>query len=148
LLAIVQTGIHMNQTKIGNRTVLIAGTTPASQKTVYREAIKQRPKARRNAATMPVAINRNLHGHAALLDPEIAFPRQVRGQAGRGRSGGQTSASCRHFKRPDTSQVNGTTWLTPCSCQIRYIHFVLTSEDGCASFTWVGRAPRSHAPRL
>jgi hypothetical protein len=47
LLAIAQTGITMNQTKIGSRIVLIAGTTPASQKTVHREPIKQRRKARR-----------------------------------------------------------------------------------------------------
>src|SRR5262245_28167704 len=37
-----------------------------------------------NLAAVPVAINRHLHGHPALLDAEIAPPGQVRGQVRRG----------------------------------------------------------------
>ena len=37
----------MNQTKIGNRVVVIAGTAPASKKTGYREPVAQRSTTRR-----------------------------------------------------------------------------------------------------
>ena len=37
----------MNQTKIGNRIVVIAGTAPAKEKPGYRELNEQRPTARR-----------------------------------------------------------------------------------------------------
>jgi len=45
--AIAQTGINMNQTKIGYRMVVIAGTAPANEKTDYREPTGQRPTAQR-----------------------------------------------------------------------------------------------------
>jgi len=37
----------MNQTKIGNRIVVIAGTVPGNEKTDYREPTDRRPKAQR-----------------------------------------------------------------------------------------------------
>jgi len=37
----------MNQTKIGYRMVVIAGTAPANEKTDYREPTGQRPTAQR-----------------------------------------------------------------------------------------------------
>jgi len=37
----------MNQTKIGNRLVLIAGTAPASEKAAYREPTTRRATSRR-----------------------------------------------------------------------------------------------------
>jgi len=45
--AIAQTGTAMNQTKLSNRVVVIAGTAPANEKPGYREPTEQRPTARR-----------------------------------------------------------------------------------------------------
>jgi hypothetical protein len=42
-----QTGIAMNQTKIGKRIVVIGGSTPAHQETAFPEPIIPRPKVRR-----------------------------------------------------------------------------------------------------
>ena len=36
----------MNQTKIGNRVVVITGTAPANERTDYREPTQQRPNYR------------------------------------------------------------------------------------------------------
>jgi hypothetical protein len=44
-MALPRTGIVMNQNKIGNRIVVIAGST--NEKPGYWEPAKQRPKARR-----------------------------------------------------------------------------------------------------
>jgi uncharacterized caspase-like protein len=45
--AITRTGIAMNQTRIGNRFVVIAGTAPASQNPSYREPTEHRTTPRR-----------------------------------------------------------------------------------------------------
>jgi hypothetical protein len=47
LLAITRTGLAMNQTRIGNRLVIIAGTAPANVKAGCREPAGQRATARR-----------------------------------------------------------------------------------------------------
>jgi hypothetical protein len=44
---ITRTGTAMNQTKIGNRVVAIAGTAPASGNADYRKPTEQRHTARR-----------------------------------------------------------------------------------------------------
>jgi hypothetical protein len=44
---IPRTGIAMNQTKIANRIVVIAGTTSINEKPGYRDPSEQRPTAKR-----------------------------------------------------------------------------------------------------
>jgi hypothetical protein len=45
--ASTQTGIAMNQIKIGNRIVVISSSAPSSENAAYREPIAQRSKAQR-----------------------------------------------------------------------------------------------------
>jgi hypothetical protein len=46
-LAIARTGTAMNQTKIGNRVVLIGRTALANEKTAFLQPTKQRPTTHR-----------------------------------------------------------------------------------------------------